>query len=749
MRTSKLSIMVLCMLLAAAMLYGCGSSHKEGAEATSPENVGRVGDRVCIQCHGGVNTDPVTNEDKVVQYQRSSPHNQEGLGCEACHGGGAEHFGTGPIPFPAPDAARCKSCHNGTTTINGKVARATTADIFEQATKEAPADTNPAALSNHANGGYEGINTGDRCRRCHTSEGSLRASLLGITGDKTILEAKMAQVEWGFGYTGINCSTCHEHGGGMRPINTQDADGNIVLWDPGALRKASQFNLCTSCHTLYTNSSNGTLGSLVASGDTINVPAPDGSTVAVTTAPFYHNTAWYRQIASTHYDQPASSTPAGGGNTIIEGYVIRRTSANPCFDCHGHEFKTNTRAGVPGASASVAARPSTIYTDWAKSGHAGKLLLQKYAASAGLSGTAQVDAVLLAGVDETSGAAWSHYDWDATLNADGSSNRGECQMCHTATGNSNYLNDSANYNFRNNDFSHLVGWKKASAGVATTSSGQNELLYCWGCHSNASAGVLRRTGSAQLSFQIQQGQPIIIQNVGKSAACVVCHGGRGSVGASIAQDSRSSRFQGHHAPVAGIMFASQTHIAFEYPGKNYDNPSFKHFQINAATDGPCASCHMPGASHTFAPVEENDVITKINAQALCDTCHGGAMNPASLEAASGGYEEASTILNNYNSNLTGFKNYLNLAITSSNYSDRVAVPDNAYGAWQNGKIIGDEPCAYVHNPTYIKRIIFDSIDWMDNGVLDGTISFDATAFPEAAAWLGKPGASGVTTFSRL
>ena len=149
----------------------------------------------------------------------------------------------------------------------------------------------------------------------------------------------------------------------------------------------------------------------------------------------------------------------------------------------------------------------------AKSGHAGKLLLQKYAAATGLTGTAQVDAVLLAGADETSGAAWSHYDWDATLNADGTSNRGDCQMCHTATGNSNYLNDSANYNFRNNDFSHLVGWRKASAGVATTSSGQNELLYCWGCHSNASAGVLRRTGDAQLSFQIQQGQPIIIQNV--------------------------------------------------------------------------------------------------------------------------------------------------------------------------------------------------------------------------------------------
>ena len=198
MSTRKFSIMMLCMLSLAVFLYGCGSSNKDGSASGTPDTVAHVGDTVCIQCHGGVNIDPVTGEDKVVQYTRSSPHNQEGLGCEACHGGGAQHFGTGPIPFPAPDAARCKFCHNGTTTINGKVARATTADIFEQATKEPPAAINPAALSNHANGGYEGINTGDRCRRCHTNEGSLRASLIGVTGDKTILEAQMAQVEWGF-----------------------------------------------------------------------------------------------------------------------------------------------------------------------------------------------------------------------------------------------------------------------------------------------------------------------------------------------------------------------------------------------------------------------------------------------------------------------------------------------------------------------------------------------------------------------
>jgi len=198
------------------------------------------------------------------------------------------------------------------------------------------------------------------------------------------------------------------------------------------------------------------------------------------------------------------------------------------------------------------------------------------------------------------------------------------------------------------------------------------------------------------------------------------------------------------------MFASQTHIAYEYAGQNYINPGFQHDKINSATDGPCVSCHMLGENHTFEAVTTSGgEITAINNQALCNTCHGSAMTPAVLMAGRDGFAEASSILNKYNSNAAGFTNYLNLAITNSNYSDLTAVPDNAYGAWQNGKLNGEEPCAYLHNPTYTRRIIFDSIDWMDNGALNGTISFDATAFPKAAAWLGRPGATGVVTFTRF
>ena len=51
----------------------------------------------------------------------------------------------------------------------------------------------------------------------------------------------------------------------------------------------------------------------------------------------------------------------------------------------------------------------------------------------------------------------------------------------------------------------------------------------------------------------------------------------------------------------------------------------------------------------------------------------------------------------------------------------------------NYNLLYHKPGAYAHNRYYTKRLIFDSIDWLDNNTLDGTI--DLTAYPEAAAYL--------------
>jgi len=49
----------------------------------------------------------------------------------------------------------------------------------------------------------------------------------------------------------------------------------------------------------------------------------------------------------------------------------------------------------------------------------------------------------------------------------------------------------------------------------------------------------------------------------------------------------------------------------------------------------------------------------------------------------------------------------------------------------------------VHNRFYGQRLIFDSIDWLDNGFLNGTITIPAE-YPEVRSWLNAD-ASGVAT----
>jgi hypothetical protein len=733
---NRILVAALSTLLTAILLGGCGSGNKDGGSQSGNPlfgGVATVGDTACVQCHSSV-TESLTGETLVSQYQSSSPHNVSGLGCESCHGGGAGHNGVGPIPYPlvglTPNqiGSRCVTCHDGvqTLTVNGVATtpRATNSNSFES--------------SNHATGTPS--HTSGLCVRCHTHEGAVLSDASGFTGDGPVISnASYGPPVWGGGFTGFKCETCHQHGGGLRIVKGRDAatGGNIVLWDPNANRRTDQFDLCTSCHTMYNY--NGT--QLLVDGNTYN-----GVTTGVVGE---HDTSWYRIIASTHFDNP--NTGVGLASTLIEGYNLRRTGENPCFDCHGHEAKTETRNASRNPPTD-----STIHTDWAKSAHAGKLLQQKIDAIGANTGAAAVAAAMGAGVSGTSGAGWEHYNWDDT------SSRGSCQMCHTSTGISNYLTtqNTALTGYASdgsgNSFSHLSGWS------ATGGSPQNELLYCWGCHSNAGTGAMRNTSQAIFSFADPSGNAIVVSDAGKSTACVVCHGGRGSAGAAITNDSaRSSRFAGHHAPTAGVLFSAKTHIGFEYPGQNYANPSFfAHDKIGANGDGPCASCHMgPSpvygkASHTFAAVTEGPSgITAINNQTLCNTCHtpGGQfeITPAKLEEESDGYTQASTILNNYVSNVAGYTNYLNRAITSSNYNDTTLVPTNAYGAYQNGKLNGDEPCAYVHNRFYVKRLIFDSIDWMDNGALNGTISIDATTYPSAAAWFGAPtGTTGTFTASR-
>ncbi len=742
-------LVLLIAVLASAMLWGCGSSGGGGDEVSSStedlataENVGN-----CTICH----TLDVHSEISGIAGVNS---NESGLGssithdCEACHGGGQYHRGQGPIPYPEPNAEQCVTCHDQATLVLASKHNGEDAENVEM-------------LADGHDTRY--------CQRCHTAEGSI--AFKDVIGDKGTVENGVPEPLENLDADGNHilhmptCAACHN------PLTKELQQFDTASWDPNQNGESDQLDMCTSCHNYKTADGSMLFGS--------------GST-ASGTAEFYHDTAWYRNITTTHYDNPA--TLSGQGNesdTVInkvEGYVIRENSDNPCFDCHGHELLTNTSdADDPEAS--------TIHTQWAQSGHAAKILTQAFEAATSVDcedidglGTAsdslsrgrcdeQTDAAMLAYASDSTGAGWTHYDWDA-------GNRQSCQMCHTATGASNFLNDQDGYDPADNDFSHLSGWSMADDGTVT-SSAQNEVLYCWGCHSDAESGELNNPGSVTLAYTADAAE-IVIPDMGNSNVCINCHSGRGNMdsllstadadpsGAAVTGGTRT-----HYLAAGGTIFQSLTKIGYEYAGQSYTDKSyFAHNSLG------CAECHMASEqSHSYEVVtkdETSGAITAINST-LCVSCHDGehalfvsaeqvgetaniwngseaAATTVTQDMADEAAEELELEAEGYHNALEALAAALTSAgttpISSYPYFSGTSTDQGHGGAMHNYSYLHHEPGAYAHNRYYAKRLIFDSIDWLTSGdagsrALDGSITLDTTTYAEAIAWLGGDADTGV------
>ena len=751
MRTKKFGSMMLCGLFLSAFLYGCGSSSNEGS--ATPEPVGSVGaDAVCEECHRA-SIDPVTGEGIVAQYERTSFHKgltyPGGLNdCESCHGGGTDHYGVGPIYFPNPfdnNGVRCAFCHNGAHPTNAPTR---------------------FASSKHAN---VVIKEGNPCRRCHTSQGAVLGATYGLTGTKDVMDnaAYQGAVPAAKEYTQFTCDTCHEHGGGLRPVKARDAAGNVVSWNPSQSNKVNdQFNLCTSCHGLKTFDGSKVMASGTAASGTVPVG--------------HHENSWYRIIATTHLNN--SDNEAAGG---ISGYVIRVNGKKPCFDCHGHEAKTNTNKQNPFVTTgSTAYDPAnaTNYTEWAKSAHAGRLLTAKYKAAGSTARTVEeVDLVMNAIVTPQPFFA---DDWSAE-------SQQACQRCHTATGASNFLTNPAAYDQTKNDFSHLAGW------TASKASKQREVLYCWTCHSNASTGLLRNPG-AFTAFYNFQGARAQFPDLGSSNVCVPCHSGRES-GESITaiKDFTDVGFKNsHYRSAAGLMFVKSGFIAFIDPntpigtstyGKSLTSTddggaiSSTHRKLgttaingdshnpavftpgNFDSGGPCVTCHMTAAGQPNRTTSHSWEISADAFKQVCINCHnseGGIALTAEnfddifltpqeevfLDALNLAQE---VLLKNYNISYTSVYPYF--YDLSKDPSGATKVTDwtrggtvdgmKLMGACFNINLLKRDPGTFAHARTYTRRLIYDSIDFLDDKTIN--LSAGATAIATSPAIYGK-GASAYT-----
>jgi len=784
--------LVLGTMLLSTALWGCGSNAGSGGDQSAAAvgaanstiaNAATVGMNVCTNCHAGqtaqwmdgvhANTegsdrgtpnfpDYGTIDGNALDsgIACSSCHDQLGdggrlvaeltgdsprpvIGCESCHGGGGLHFGTGPIPYAAPDFERCGQCHN--SSFDHGQYHPEGDNILEDY-KSSP-HSGSINQFNYAAGSTTDVQA--LCSRCHTDEGAKLYK--GIEGGYAELSAAFADETTPVADAGVvQCRTCHDPHRPDRLLEkaTLAGDGLSVL-------ASDQFNTCTNCH----QTSDGFHG--------------ENSSRGLNAA---------RVIYDTHLgDDPATAS--------IEGYNIDPADERACVQCH-NPHAANTR----------------INQQWAKSGHGGRLKLFKDRVPAEATDPAEVLTAGAPNYEHEADGSETPYA-PAFANpsyvyADDS--RAACQRCHTATGADNFMKDPADYLARiaagekPNDFSYLNVFDADGNLVGQ----RREMLYCESCHTD-NAGGLEQPGAMPFVYApTDRGAETLAScsDMGDSNLCVACHSGQQSAqnlknlgltvgaGGTLVNASNAPVIFGmvnpHYRAAAATMDRT---MGYEFDGRNYDNLSFYgHINIGTVdgngneavpgtgTGGPCIGCHMNDSNeasvpnHRYQPyaLDADDEVSGV--ATVCTSCHTGAFE-LSVDFIAGekhGFEDALHVLENlmgdegvYYRHDLGYPYMYTRSLAQDEADPANAIPAafgprqafaftawdsvNTFGSVFNFSYLHTEPGAFAHNRHYTKKLVFDSIDWMDNKQLDGSITIDAVAHSGAAHWFGADGVTGV------
>lgn len=659
------------------------------------------------ECH-----DPL-GEGKQIARQYSATGNarlgkadRPVIGCESCHGGGEKHNGIGALPFPKPDPDRCAQCHNSKFDhLQYHPEGGSIAEDYKSSPHSRSINSH-----NYITGSTTDVSA--RCSRCHTDEGA-KEYIKVVNGTETYegLRTAMNGKPDIANAANVQCRTCHDGHNPFRLLS-EKASGLPSAWSAG-------FKTCTACHQLL--KTDGTRNAEAYHDPAVN---PRGDVDEI--------------ITDTHYDNPATS--------VIEGYIInpaathnaaaKNTNSGSCPDCHNQHNADNT-----------------INRQWAKSAHGGFIM--------NANGTIATDVNGVTSVTTDKAPAWVYYDFKAA-------DRQACQRCHTSTGYRNMANDPLNYNPANNVF--------------VASEQQKEMLYCWACHTS-NKGALRNPGAFTAPYRFK-GTFAQFPDLGASNVCIPCHSGRESGESldTITDFSNASFKNPHYMAAAGLMYVKQGFTTFIDPntpvgsstyGKSLTSTedggaiSSTHRKLgtvaingdshntdffvpgNLDSGGPCTTCHMSTKQHTLAI----DGAAFTNVCSKCHTSEGEVtLTPENFRELFV-EEQAIPFENALNIVITLLKNTYTIEYDSAvnPYFFKAGMPhvrDNAVKDWTIGgtlsqaeakKLMGAcfnlnllkrDPAAYAHARTYTRRLIYDSIDFLDDRAINMSTGATAqTTFP--------------------
>ncbi|WP_235679235.1 polyheme membrane-associated cytochrome C [Aquibium microcysteis] len=284
----------------------------------------------------------------------------------------------------------------------------------------------------------------------------------------------------------------------------------------------------------------------------------------------------------------------------------------------------------------------------------------------------------------------------------------QCAACHSQPG-----------------FVDFLGADGSAAGIVDAPAAINAPIGCASCH-NSAAGALD-------SVTFPSG--VTVDELGASATCNVCHQGRASTDAvaaatqSLEEDAVSADLgfiNVHYGVAAAVAQGSQVRGGYQYPGRRYSG-RFHHVPSASA----CVDCHEPHA--TTVELEP------------CLTCHRGVGDVRAIRMRHSDFDGDGNAADGIHSEIMGLHARLGDAIQAyaadvsaapigyaketfpyffadTNADGQIgpdeAVFPNRYRSWTprllkaayNYQVAAKDPGGYVHNPSYMLQLLYDSLE---------------------------------------
>lgn len=582
------------------------------------------------------------------------------------------------------------------------------------------------------------------------------------TGDSNNLTA---------GYTGnvarpvIGCEACHGPGslhvnaGGTGPISVT---ASVASGQIGTVPASGQFLMCTSCHQLLNTAGTGTGAS---THDPVSSVTPTGTNYTIT---------------DTHYAVASSWSSTTGGNISSEsanfpggvvGYAMNFSDEQVCSTCHNpHKPANINREWARSAHGDKYAHNDTVFYlsgawahyNWSCNGsdfvscgtattnpagpYSNRRACQRCHTTTGVKQYADVvrsgDLAAARNMNEGTGPVlvpFSSQFKPEMLRCDGchTDNRGSMRNPGPVTAIYDYVSSGSAY-----------------ARVTHAYPDISKSNVCMLCH------VARESGDTIKGLN----NPALV------AAGTIKTFNFGDAGF----------INSHYLSAGGQVFAASGYQFEGRPYNNISE--YRHDKIgttatrdfspyvDTGTGGPCVGCHMSrpnkNGDHLFLPVSRSTTtlgeVTGI-ASEMCFQCHGpssalildmvqeqkrqftGALEALKDELANNGYyfhpaspylyttptytDPKSACTDNVpvmnwqtggTQTITGvYDPVTGIGCKYKGNKDGTAgTGPNNLGAAFNFNLLEHDPGAYAHNRIYAKRLIYDSIDWLDDGQMN-------------------------------